>query len=78
MVAAWRGLAGCATAEGQLSYVQPVGGEPATFGPNTTEYMCFAIDTGHGICGRFATTDDFRRLTWLSVSSPEGPAWCAF
>jgi beta-1,4-mannooligosaccharide/beta-1,4-mannosyl-N-acetylglucosamine phosphorylase len=34
-------------------------------------YMCFAIDTLHGICGGVATTEDFRKFTWLSVSTPD-------
>ncbi|MFT3784207.1 MAG: glycoside hydrolase family 130 protein [Nibricoccus sp.] len=34
-------------------------------------YMCFAIDTAHGICGGIATTDDFRRFRWLSVTAPD-------
>lgn len=34
-------------------------------------YMCFAIDTAHGICGGVATTEDFHRFHWLSVSAPD-------
>ncbi len=34
-------------------------------------YMCFAVDTGHGICGGVATTEDFRKFTWLSISAPD-------
>jgi beta-1,4-mannooligosaccharide/beta-1,4-mannosyl-N-acetylglucosamine phosphorylase len=34
-------------------------------------YMCFAIDTAHGICGGVATTEDFHRFRWLSVSAPD-------
>lgn len=34
-------------------------------------YMCFAIDTAHGICGGVAATDDFARFRWLSVSAPD-------
>jgi beta-1,4-mannooligosaccharide/beta-1,4-mannosyl-N-acetylglucosamine phosphorylase len=34
-------------------------------------YMCFAIDTAHGICGGVATTEDFASFSWLSVSSPD-------
>ena len=33
-------------------------------------YMCFAVDTLHGICS-VATTDDFQKFTWLSVSTPD-------
>jgi len=34
-------------------------------------YMCFAVDTAHGICGGVATTEDFQKFTWLSVSVPD-------
>lgn len=34
-------------------------------------YMCFAIDTAHGICGGVATTEDFHHFRWLSVSAPD-------
>jgi len=34
-------------------------------------YMCFAIDTAHGICGGVATTEDFHHFHWLSVSAPD-------
>ncbi len=34
-------------------------------------YMCFAVDTLHGICGGVATTEDFQKFTWLSVSAPD-------
>jgi beta-1,4-mannooligosaccharide/beta-1,4-mannosyl-N-acetylglucosamine phosphorylase len=34
-------------------------------------FMCFAIDTAHGICGGVAKTDDLRNFKWLSVSSPD-------
>ncbi|WP_225919737.1 glycoside hydrolase family 130 protein [Actomonas aquatica] len=34
-------------------------------------YMCFAIDTGHGISGGVATTEDFKTFQWLSVSAPD-------
>jgi predicted GH43/DUF377 family glycosyl hydrolase len=34
-------------------------------------YMCFAIDTDHGICGGVATTEDFHRFRWLSISAPD-------
>ncbi|HVU31872.1 MAG TPA: glycoside hydrolase family 130 protein [Opitutaceae bacterium] len=34
-------------------------------------FMCFAVDTAHGICGGVAETDDFRTFTWLSVSAPD-------
>lgn len=34
-------------------------------------FMCFAIDTSHGVCGGVATTEDFKTFTWLNVSAPE-------
>jgi len=34
-------------------------------------FMCFAIDTAHGICGGVAETSDFQSFDWLSVSSPD-------
>lgn len=34
-------------------------------------YMCFAVDTSHGICGGVATTEDFQNFTWLSVAAPD-------
>jgi beta-1,4-mannooligosaccharide/beta-1,4-mannosyl-N-acetylglucosamine phosphorylase len=33
--------------------------------------MCFAVDTAHGICGGVATTEDFQKFNWLSVSAPD-------
>src|SRR6187551_2211574 len=32
-------------------------------------YLSFAIDTAHGICAGVATTEDFRKFHWLSVSA---------
>ncbi len=34
-------------------------------------YMCFAVDTAHGICGGVARTDDFHKFEWLSVTAPD-------
>lgn len=34
-------------------------------------YMCFAVDTRHGVCGGIATTDDFQRWEVLSTSTPD-------
>ena len=34
-------------------------------------YMCFAVDTPHGICGGIGVTDDFKSLEVLSISVPE-------
>lgn len=34
-------------------------------------YMCFAVDTAHGICGGVAEMEDLRRFTWLSLSAPD-------
>jgi beta-1,4-mannooligosaccharide/beta-1,4-mannosyl-N-acetylglucosamine phosphorylase len=34
-------------------------------------YLCFAIDTAHGVCGGIAVTDDLDRLTVLSISVPD-------
>lgn len=34
-------------------------------------YMCFAVDTHHGICGGIAKTDDFVNFDVISVSAPE-------
>jgi len=46
------------------------------YDPRLTEidgrvYLCFAIDTAHGICGGVAATEDFRRFDWLSVTAPD-------
>ena len=34
-------------------------------------YLCFAIDTKHGICGGIAVTDDFENFEILSISTPD-------
>jgi len=34
-------------------------------------YMCFAVDTRHGICGGVAVTDDFEHFEVLSLSAPD-------
>lgn len=34
-------------------------------------YMCFAVDTKHGIRGGIAVTDDFERFEVLSLSTPD-------
>ncbi|MCS7462530.1 glycoside hydrolase family 130 protein [Paenibacillus doosanensis] len=34
-------------------------------------YMCFAVDTKHGVRGGIAVTDDFRRFEVLSMSVPD-------
>jgi beta-1,4-mannooligosaccharide/beta-1,4-mannosyl-N-acetylglucosamine phosphorylase len=34
-------------------------------------YMCFAVDTRHGIRGGIAVTDDFERFDVLSLSAPD-------
>lgn len=34
-------------------------------------YMCFAVDTDHGIRGGIAVTDDFERFEILSLSGPD-------
>ncbi|MCG3178367.1 MAG: 1,4-beta-mannosyl-N-acetylglucosamine phosphorylase [Phycisphaerae bacterium] len=34
-------------------------------------YMCFAVDTRHGICGGVAVTDDFSEFEILSFSAPD-------
>lgn len=34
-------------------------------------YMCFAVDTKHGICGGVAVTDDFDKWQVLSISAPD-------
>lgn len=34
-------------------------------------YMCFAVDTQHGVCGGIAVTDDFEKFEILSVSVPD-------
>jgi len=33
--------------------------------------LCFAADTAHGICGVIASTEDFERFTFLSLTSPD-------
>ncbi len=34
-------------------------------------YMCFAVDTAHGVCGGVASTEDFQHFNWLSLSAPD-------
>ncbi len=34
-------------------------------------YLCFAVDTKHGVCGGIAVTDDFDKFEVLSVSTPD-------
>jgi len=34
-------------------------------------YMCFAVDTNHGLRGGIAVTEDFRRFDVLSMSTPD-------
>jgi beta-1,4-mannooligosaccharide/beta-1,4-mannosyl-N-acetylglucosamine phosphorylase len=34
-------------------------------------YVCFAVDTCHGVCGGVAVTDDFKSFDVLSVSVPD-------
>ena len=34
-------------------------------------YMCFAVDTRHGVCGGIAVTDDFDHFEVLSISVPD-------
>jgi predicted GH43/DUF377 family glycosyl hydrolase len=34
-------------------------------------FMCFAVDTAHGICGGVAETEDLQTFRWLSVSAPD-------
>src|SRR5579859_4156516 len=34
-------------------------------------FMCFAVDTAHGICGGVAMTEDFSTFKWLSASAPD-------
>lgn len=34
-------------------------------------YLCFAVDTKHGVRGGIAVTDDFERLEILSLSTPD-------
>ena len=34
-------------------------------------YMCFAIDTRHGVCGGIAVTDDFEDFEVLSTTTPD-------
>lgn len=34
-------------------------------------YMCFAVDTKHGVCGGIAKTEDFDRFDILSISAPD-------
>ena len=34
-------------------------------------YMCFAVDTHHGVRGGIAVTDDFERFEVLSMSTPD-------
>ncbi len=34
-------------------------------------YMCFAVDTHHGVCGGIAKTEDFEKFDILSISAPD-------
>lgn len=34
-------------------------------------YMCFAVDTRHGVCGGIAKTEDFDKFDVLSISAPD-------
>lgn len=34
-------------------------------------YMCFAVDTNHGVCGGIAKTEDFDKFDILSISAPD-------
>ena len=34
-------------------------------------YMCFAVDTNHGVRGGMATTEDFQKFDILSMSAPD-------
>ena len=34
-------------------------------------YMCFAVDTAHGICGGIAVTEDFEHFEALCISAPD-------
>jgi len=34
-------------------------------------YLCFAVDTRHGVCGGIAVTDDFSRFEILSMTVPD-------
>lgn len=34
-------------------------------------YMCFAVDTKHGVCGGIAKTEDFDKFEILSISAPD-------
>lgn len=34
-------------------------------------YMCFAIDTRHGVCGGIAVTEDFEKFEILTTSTPD-------
>ena len=34
-------------------------------------YMCFAVDTRHGVCGGIAVTDDFDRFEILCITTPD-------
>lgn len=34
-------------------------------------YVCFAVDTRHGVCGGIAKTDDFEKFNIISLSAPD-------
>ena len=34
-------------------------------------YVCFAVDTRHGVCGGICVTDDFKKYDILSISTPD-------
>lgn len=34
-------------------------------------YMCFAVDTNHGVCGGIAKTEDFNNFDVISISVPD-------
>ncbi len=41
-------------------------------------YLCFAVDTDHGVCGGVAETDDFRSFRFLSLSAPDNRNFVLF
>lgn len=57
--------------------ILPLGGETRrAYDPRLTVldgrlYLCFAVDTGHGIRGGVAVTDDLERFEVLSLSAPD-------
>jgi unsaturated rhamnogalacturonyl hydrolase len=72
---AWRALVGCVTPEGKLTHVQPVGGSPKTFDPESNEeYGAGAFLLAGAELYRLALDAAAPGVT-VSVSNPSDKLW---